>query len=167
MYRQLFPVKEGRLSFCMFENREQIQSAISARPELFYFSAWEHELYEPYCNDFGPSELGSVATFCRHVRTMMHDPRLATRHLVFYCEADTAHVTNAAFLLGAYLVAVEGLAAPDAAAPLLRIQPTPFKMFRDADFVASDFDLSIQDCLQGLESAIDAGWFAVDLSHHP
>jgi hypothetical protein len=56
--------------------------------------------------------------------------------------------TNAAFLLGAYLVLEQGYTPEAAAAPFARIAPSPFLSFRDASLLPSDFDLSIVDCLK-------------------
>ncbi|KAJ1485174.1 protein-tyrosine phosphatase-like protein, partial [Baffinella frigidus] len=127
-----------------------------------FFSTKDHETYRPYCSDFGPVDLGSVVSFCRKLRSVADDPRLCGRKIVYYCTSDPQLASNAAWLLGAYLVLVEGVSPRDAAAPFERIQPSPFKPFRDASFLPSDFDLSLSDCLRGIQRAHDKGFFSLD-----
>eukprot|EP00287_Rhodomonas_sp_CCMP768_P026850 CAMPEP_0202833490 /NCGR_PEP_ID=MMETSP1389-20130828/25953_1 /ASSEMBLY_ACC=CAM_ASM_000865 /TAXON_ID=302021 /ORGANISM="Rhodomonas sp., Strain CCMP768" /LENGTH=186 /DNA_ID=CAMNT_0049508173 /DNA_START=13 /DNA_END=571 /DNA_ORIENTATION=- len=108
--------------------------------------------------DFGPVNLAAVIRFCYFMREKMVDPRLASRPLVYYCDADTAFATNTAFLLGAYLVLVEKWTPEQAAEPFDAIQPSPFRMFRDATYVPSTYDLCLVDCFRGLQRAVEAGW---------
>mmetsp|Transcript_13736 Transcript_13736/g.32010 ORF Transcript_13736/g.32010 Transcript_13736/m.32010 type:complete len:376 (+) Transcript_13736:210-1337(+) len=122
----------------------------------------EPESYSNYCKDFGPVDLSLVVQFCRRLRTLLHDPRLRGRPVVYYSQVDEAFATNTAFLLGAYLVLVEGWSPAVAAAPFERIEPSPFKMFRDASELPSDFDLTIKDCLDGLAQAQGAGFFDLE-----
>ncbi|KAJ1480297.1 hypothetical protein T484DRAFT_1602094, partial [Baffinella frigidus] len=73
-------------------------------------SSDEHEAYWPYCSDFGPVDLASVAIFCRSLRLVATDRRLGTRPIVYYVQPpNTEHKTNAAFLLGTYCMLVHGL----------------------------------------------------------
>jgi cell division cycle 14 len=107
-------------------------------------------------------DLGIVVTFCRKLRDLLHDPRLAGRPVCYYTGPGEEDRTNAAFLLAAFLVLVEGMAPDEAWAPLALIQPTPFKMFRDATHLKSDFDLSILDCLHGLARGREENFFSLD-----
>ncbi|KAJ1467649.1 dual specificity protein phosphatase [Baffinella frigidus] len=149
----VYPLIPGRLYFTVHSDDAHTARVIQRETGLFLFSSFEHEKYRPYCSDFGPVDLESVVEFCRDVQTRMRDPRLTGRKLVYYCERDRAMRTNAAFLLGAYLVLVAGWTAEDAAKTFDRIVPCPFMMFRDATDLRSDFDLSILDCLKGLAKA--------------
>ncbi|KAJ1494319.1 dual specificity protein phosphatase, partial [Baffinella frigidus] len=122
--------------------------------------------YRGYCKDFGPTDLAGVVSFCRKVRVMLQDPRRLGRPAV-YCTASNSTwisetLANVAFLFGAYLVLVKGKSPEDAAAPFSRIQPSPFKAFRDATHLESDFDLSLLDCLRGLERGARAGFFDLE-----
>jgi hypothetical protein len=128
----VYPLIHGRLYFTVHADDAHTARVIQRETSLFLFSSFEHEKYRSYCSDFGPVDLESVADFCRDVRARMHDPRLAGRKLVYYCERDRALRTNAAWLLGAYLVLVAGWSPEDAARPFERIVPSPFLMFRDA-----------------------------------
>ncbi|KAJ1475761.1 protein-tyrosine phosphatase-like protein, partial [Baffinella frigidus] len=115
--------------------------------------------YQNYCSDFGPVDLATVVSFCRRLSKLLNDPRLGQRPVVYYSDIDIESQTNAAFLMGAYLVVTLGWSPDDAAAPFHGIQPSPFKPFRDATDLPSDFDLTIRDCLRGLARGFYAGWF--------
>lgn len=158
----VYPLIHGRLYFTVHADDAHTARVIQRETSLFLFSSFEHEKYRSYCSDFGPVDLESVADFCRDVRARMHDPRLAGRKLVYYCERDRALRTNAAWLLGAYLVLVAGWSPEDAARPFERIVPSPFLMFRDATDLPPDFGLSIVDCLRGLSRAVRERWFDLE-----
>jgi hypothetical protein len=72
---------------------------ILERRDLFFFSTTFHEEYQPLCLDFGPVSLASIHLFCRELQVKLSDPRLKSRHLVYYAEGDFTRRTNAAFLL--------------------------------------------------------------------
>jgi hypothetical protein len=128
----VYPLIPGRLFFTVHSDDAHTARVIQRETDLFLFSSFEHEKYRPYCSDFGPVDCESVVEFCRDLKTRMTDPRLAGRKLVYYCERDRSLRTNAAWLLGCYLVLVAGFTAEDAAKPFDRIVPCPFMMFRDA-----------------------------------
>ena len=159
---RVYPVVPGQLYFTSHSTNAQTRKAIAGLPELFFFSSFEPESYLGYCRDFGPTGLAGVVSFCRSLGTLLQDPRLRGRPVVYYAEADTGTLSNAAFLLGAYLVLIEGMSPEDAAAPFSRIQPSPFKAFRDATHLESDFDLSVLDCLCGLARGTHAGFFDLE-----
>ena len=162
----IYPVVPGQLYFTSHpasnSARSNILDAIKTRPDLFFFSTPEPESYHAYGKDFGPTDLAGVVSFCRAIRGLLQDPRLKGRPVIYYTEADSETLANAAFLLGAYLLLVEGMSPEDAAAPFSRIQPSPFKAFRDATLIESDFDLSILDCLRGLARGARAGFFNLE-----
>jgi hypothetical protein len=128
----LYPVVPGQLYLTSHSTKENIVRAIEGHPELLFFSTPEPESYRGYCKDFGPTDLSGVVSFCRRIRTLHQEPRLCGRPVVYSTDANSKTLSNAAFLLGAYLVLVKGMCPEDAAAPFTRIQPSPFKAFRDA-----------------------------------
>jgi len=154
--QHLYPVLPGKLFVTVHPDNAYTVREISKRKGLFFHSG-DHDAYRNYCSDFGPVDLGIVVTFCRKLRAILHDPRLAGRAVCYYTGPGEEDRANAAFILGAYLVLQEGKTPEEAWAPLARSRPSPFKMFRDATNLPSDFDLSILDCLQGLKRGADAG----------
>ena len=158
-----FTLMPGRLSFAIYSDTEAMRVASKAQPHLLFFSSREQANYLGYCADFGPCDLSTVVSFCIRTRNLMADKTCQNRMLVHSSTLDEAANTNAAFLLGAYLVLIEVWTPEEAAAPFERIQPSPFKAFRDATYLPSDFDLSILDCLSGLARAYSRRWFSVNL----
>ena len=86
------------------------------------------ERYEPYCADFGPVNLGVVYRFCEMMDERITDPRLASRHLVYYTDENPLVRSNTAFLLAAYMVCCHGWTAEQAVVPFAMIEPNPFKV---------------------------------------
>ncbi|EKX35466.1 hypothetical protein GUITHDRAFT_45586, partial [Guillardia theta CCMP2712] len=132
------------------------------KPKLFFFSSEAQESYEPFCHDFGPVNLAALYHFCVLVDEKMNEPRLQQRHLVYYCENESSSVTNAAFLLSAYIMLRRGLTPEAAYAPFQRMKASPIKPYRDASHCPSEYDLPILDCLRGLLRAVKLGWFNLD-----
>ncbi|KAJ1490116.1 protein-tyrosine phosphatase-like protein [Baffinella frigidus] len=156
-----YPVMPGRLSLAIYPDTSSLLAASSAMRDLvFYTSREEDPSLNPFCD--GPCDLASVVSYCLRTRNILTDERFKDNEVVHGTTIDKAANTNAAFLLGAYLVIVEGWTPEEAAAPFERIQPSPFKPFRDATTVKSDFDLGIVDCLRGLERAHSRNWFSLD-----
>ena len=83
------------------------------------------ERYEPYCADFGPVNLGVVYRFCEMMDERITDPRLASRHLVYYTDENPLVRSNTAFLLAAYMVCCHGWTAEQAVVPFAMVEPSP------------------------------------------
>jgi len=111
----LYQVIPGRLSFAVHRSQAHTAAAIREHPRLFYFSSHEHEAYRSYCDETGPTDLHGVVSFCRKVKEMMDHESLKNRELVYYAGLDVGHRTNAAFLLGAYLVMDRGFSPEEGA----------------------------------------------------
>ena len=162
-FGHLYEIVPGRLCFTVHESEAQTRLDIMHKREIYFFSSELHEAYEAYCDDFGPVNLGTVYSFCRLLQQKMSDARLSKRIMCYYAERDIRLRTNAAFLLGAFLVIVMGLSPEDAVKPLEALGPCAFLPFRDATHTRpSNFHLTLLNCMQGLKRAIAQGWF--DLS---
>jgi cell division cycle 14 len=124
------------------------------------FSTDRDLVYEPFSADFGPLNLGMVYRYCRTVSAKLNDPALADHTLIHYCSRDFSKRSNAAFLVAAYLVIVRDQSAAVASRKFSAIHPalTPY---RDASAGPCSFQLSLFDCLCGLEKAIKLGWFSM------
>jgi cell division cycle 14 len=155
----IYSVVPGRLSFVAHESDQQTMEQIDAFPRKYFFSADFQERYQPYCNDFGPVNLGVVHAFCQFMRKYFNCQSLRNRELVYYTEPGPGVRTNCAFLLSAYLVIEHGYTPDQAWAPFTKITGNPFLSFRDATYCDQDYQLTIHACLQGLHKGMQAGWY--------
>jgi cell division cycle 14 len=128
-------------------------------PKLHYFTVEGEFQYEPFFADFGPLNLALTYRYCRLVDKKMNDPVLRMKRIIHYVSSDPKERANAAYLIGAYMVIAHRQTAEAAFAPLRGVSQ-PFINFRDASQNShTQFQLTILDCLRGLEMAIKAGLF--------
>lgn len=123
-----------------------------------YFSIDSELVYEPFFADFGPLNLSLTYRYCKMLEAKLKDPGLAEKRIIHYCSHDPKKRANAAFLICAYQVIVQGKCAELAYEPFCGIYP-PFLPFRDATCGVCTFHLTIVDCLKGLEKSIEFRWF--------
>lgn len=127
-----------------------------------HFSVDDELVYEAFSRDFGPLHLGMVKRYCKRLERELKDAASMDRLVIHCCSSEPQKRSNAAFLICAYQVLVLRVPAHIAYAPFERIDP-PFLAFRDASGLKeSSFDLSILDCLHGLEFAIKMDWFSYE-----
>jgi cell division cycle 14 len=115
--------------------------------------------YYPLCDDFGPMNLASVVKFIQQLDIELEaDPKCTLYYCVEECKRA---LTNAVFLLGAYMIL--RLKQPVAAVveSFSWADDTLVEPFRDATFSRPDFGLTLADCWGGLARGIQLGW--VDL----
>ena len=67
-------------------------------------------------------------------------------------------MTNAVFLLGAYMILKEGLPPSAVTASFAALDPAFLLPYRDATFAEPDFDLTLADCWRGLALGTSLGW---------
>jgi cell division cycle 14 len=124
--------------------------------DFAYFTLDDRICYIGFADDFGPMNLGSIFQFCELVDSelMTHGPK----PVALYCSSESRELTNAVFLMGAYMItklAFDDIAAVAdkfrAALPLL----TPY---RDVTPGPRNFSLYVQDCWKGLLRAQQLGW---------
>mmetsp|Transcript_95617 Transcript_95617/g.270570 ORF Transcript_95617/g.270570 Transcript_95617/m.270570 type:complete len:475 (+) Transcript_95617:107-1531(+) len=128
----------------------------------YFFSVDDDMKYEPYNNDFGPLDLSKVYRYCQKLETILNDPCLEGKQIVHCCSRDPRKRANAACLICLYCVAVRGQSADEAFEPFKSIKPA-FRPFRDAGFSAAcAYQMTIHDCLAGMEKAIELGWFSFE-----
>ena len=125
-----------------------------------FFSTDRDLVYEPFASDFGPLNLGLVYRYATTLRAMLDDPRFSGHTLVHYCSRDFNKRANAAFLAASFLVVDIGLSASEAWSRFGALYP-PLTPFRDASAGPCSFQLSVLDCLAGLEKAMSLGWFSL------
>ncbi len=107
-------------------------------------------VYEPFAFDFGPLHCGRTFRFCELMRMKLRDPALSNKRIYYYCTAaDDRFASNAAVLLGAFMIIWEGKTAKEAYAPWAAVR-AKFVPFRDPSYWPSDFDVTVADTLDGI-----------------
>ena len=112
--------------------------------------------YRPFCDDFGPMNLACVVRFIKSI-----DAELAsfpTKKIVWCIDDGKRNLTNAVFLLGAYVILKQNENVSDAAERFSWIDADMLEPFRDAAHSQSDFHLHLIDCWRGLEKGVQRGW---------
>jgi len=89
---------------------------------------------------------------------LLADPRVAHKRIVHCCSQKSQKRANAACLICAYQVLVLGRSAKEAFEPFRHLSK-PFLPFRDAARGECAFQLTIEDCLLGLQKSVECHWF--------
>ncbi|NXC72012.1 CC14A phosphatase, partial [Anhinga anhinga] len=84
---------------------------------------------------------------------------LSRKKIVYYTSFDQQKRANAAFLIGAYAVIYLKKTPEEAYRTLLSGSNPPYLPFRDASFGNCTYNLTILDCLQGVNKALQHGFF--------
>jgi cell division cycle 14 len=80
----------------------------------------------------------------------LRDPALTNKRIYYYCTAaDERFASNAAVLIGAFMIIWEGKTAKEAYAPFAAVR-AKFAPYRDASYWPSDFDVTVADTLDGI-----------------
>jgi cell division cycle 14 len=112
--------------------------------------------YLAYCDDFGPMNLASIAQFIS-----MLDKELESNpacKLVYCVDDGRRELTNAVFLLGAYMILKLEMPTDDVLARFSWLEEENIEAFRDATFSDPDFALTLEDCWRGLERGRSLEW---------
>ena len=79
--------------------------------------------------------------------------------IVFCVEKGKRNLTNAVFLLGAYMILKEGQTTDEVAARFNRLgKDDLLEAYRDATYSEPDFRLQLIDCWRGLAKGMEQGW---------
>ena len=119
------------------------------------FSIDENITYVGFCDDFGPMSLGSVFEFCCAIDKMMM--KHETMPIAIHTLPKLRSVTNAAFLIGAYMLMKLSFdidQVMEVLAPVMRMTVA----YRDVSPGVQNFHLTVQDCLKGLLRAKHLSW---------
>jgi cell division cycle 14 len=112
--------------------------------------------YHAYRDDFGPMSIASVARF---IDLLDQELQAHPNCKVVLCADDGSRaLTNATFLLGAYMVLKLQMPASDVSRCFGWLEASAVEGFRDASFSRPDFTLSLEDCWRGLERGRGLGW---------
>jgi cell division cycle 14 len=130
------------------------------QPNAYFFCIDQDLVYEPFCSDFGPLDLGKTYRFVTELEKLLKDQNYVKFRIYHYTSVDSAKRANAAYLMGAFQVIILGRTADQAWYPFSKATPN-LPEFRDASFGPCTYKCTILDCLRGLEYAIKLKWFDV------
>lgn len=122
-------------------------------PSRFCFNIDANFVYEAFFHDFGPLNLAYTVRYCHHVQNC-----LRKNNTVVHCTTtDVKKRANAAYLMCAYQVLCLKRTAVEACKAFANADS--FVPFRDASGGPCYYECTILDCVQGLEHALQLGWF--------
>ena len=114
--------------------------------------------YDALCNDFGPMNFLSIVSFIESLDQHADDG--VSDAIVYMAGRGRRALTNAAFLLGAYMLLMLDM-TPDAVHERFAgLHTALFEPYRDASPTASDFGLTLLDCWRGIHRAMEHRWVA-------
>ncbi|GFO04695.1 dual specificity protein phosphatase cdc14a, partial [Plakobranchus ocellatus] len=124
-----------------------------------YFCVDDELVYENFYADFGPVNLGLLYRYCCKVNKKLKSFSLAKKRVVHYTSLDARKRANAAFMISAYAIIYLKKTPEEAYRPLVAGSNPPFLPFRDASFGPCSYNLTLLDCLHGLNKALINGFF--------
>ena len=114
--------------------------------------------YFPFCDDFGPLNLSCVTRFIEALE--LEQSKTPASSIVIYSESGERALTNAVFVLGAYLVIKRKIASGDVVDKFRGMNHSLIVPYRDATHSPAEFGLTLEDCWGGLERSVILGWLA-------
>ena len=91
-----YPIYKRRIFFMVCESRKN-----AVKAGFISFCTDETFLYYPFCDDFGPLNLGNIYRFCEELADILSKSH---RPLLLYTCDDPRYTNNSAFLLAAFMV---------------------------------------------------------------
>lgn len=135
-----------------------LRSAPRDSERAHFFSIDDELVYWNFFLDFGPLNLGQLYRFCEKLTAKLRSRKLSNKRIYFYSSTHPHRRANAAMLISAYAMLVLGRSPEDAYAPFRGTYP-PFPPFHDASPCVCTFNLTILDCLKGIDKARRYGFF--------
>ena len=140
----------GRI--CIGQNIARFKSTRKFR----CFQPNERLSYSPYCDDFGPFNVSSISRF---IEMLAHEVNMFPTLKIVYCvETGRRELTNAIFLLGAYMIIQLDMATTQVESAFDWVNANMIEDFRDASFSEARFRLKLENCWRGLERGKECGW---------
>ena len=100
-----------------------------------------------------------VHRYSRELAKLLRDKNYESNRVFHYCSSeDPAKMVNGAFLMGCFMVIILKMSAEDAHKRFKSYVPL-FKHYRDASKGDCLYNLTLLQCLQGMEHAIKFGWY--------
>jgi cell division cycle 14 len=117
--------------------------------------------YHPYCDDFGPMNISTTINFIKQLeKEILACTQISCDQLVYSVQDGRRALTNAAMLLGCYLILKKNMNPDEVASCFARIKKELIEDFRDATNLPPDFGLTLRDCWRGLFRGKKCGWIA-------
>jgi len=145
---------KDRLYFCTL-TRQPLDTATS-----HFFTIDDLFLYQPFFSDFGPLNINLAYKFCQMLISKLNAAEYEKKKIYFYCWNRPQNKSNAAVLVGIYLIVYRSCTSADAYEPLKRLEP--YMPFRDASQGLCTFRLLPQHVLRAVSKARKVGWLNFD-----
>ena len=120
-----------------------------------YFELDDTMSYVGFADDFGPMNMASIFSFCELLDSQLE--KFVTDDLALVARSDPQPLTNAIFLLGAYLIMRQGYDLAQTVACFSSIMHLTVP-YRDVSPGEQNFELHVQDCWAGLVRGKQLGW---------
>ena len=121
--------------------------------------------YHPFCDDFGPVNIDNITTFIRLLDAKLSASK--NRIVIYSVQPAKRALTNAVFLVGAYMIVSRRVPWTEVSHRLGSIFARLVEPYRDATWTAADFHLTLDDCWKGLERGVKAEWVALPTEERP
>lgn len=114
----------------------------------------------PFNKDFGPLNLAMVHRFCRELSKLLQNQQFKgeTRIYHYSTSGEPAKMTNACFLMCAFCIVILKQDAQTAFSKFWNYGSL-LKTYRDASKGECYYECTVLHCLQGLEKAVELGWY--------
>ena len=112
--------------------------------------------YHPYCDDFGPMNMSSVIDFIEELNASIRVS--GARKIVYKVNGGRRELTNAVFLLGAFMIFRDKLSSAQVSTRFHWLDKTLLEPYCDITNTTPNFHLQLIDCWQGLEKGRNLGW---------
>jgi hypothetical protein len=112
--------------------------------------------YQGYCDDFGPINMSCIIDFVRLLDAKLNG--WPDCKIVFRVSNGKRSLTNAVFLLGAYMMLKLAKSSAVVAKSFNWLETEKMEPYRDATYSKPEFALELIDCWRGLEKSMQLGW---------
>eukprot|EP00961_Rhodomonas_salina_P068239 916064-Rhodomonas_salina.1 len=109
---------------------------------------------------FGPVDVFAYRTFSSRLSDALDDKAKRDKHFVYWSKPDGLFVDNAVLLLAAYMVLEKKWSSRNALRPFLVLEDDARLRFRHTPQGQPAMELSVKDCICGIEKAQAKGWLA-------
>lgn len=145
---------KDRLFFATLDAMKKPRSSANA----YYFSTDEDFVYARFFEDFGPLCLSAVYRYQSLINNKLKTKTLQKKRIVHYSrnlsKEDERKRVNAAFLMASYMIVQLKMTPQETIDVLVAKSSPPFISFRDASFGPCSYQLTLQDCVNGLYKAM-------------